>query len=104
MMTGYKPQIASEQSTHKESLPSPSYNPVDYDSLKSYLEDSANKPAADDIYYIEVTELTDDKLKRSLWNVPSPLGQILKVSLHEIEGNLFYGCENLTVITIAPTN
>ena len=102
MMTGCKPQIASEQSSHKENLP---YNPVDYGSLKSYLENAANKPASDGLYYIEVTELTNDKLKgdmtvigeyafsdcRNLMNV------VIPNNVTHIDRGTFHNCINAEI-------
>jgi len=93
----------------KETPPSPLYTPIQYAQLKNYLENTANKPAADGVYYIEVTELTNENLEGS-WE-PNSLGKILKdcdkkVAL-KLSGTItafskgtFSGCTGLTSVTI----
>ena len=93
----------------KETPPSPLYTPIQYAQLKNYLENTANKPAADGVYYIEVTELTNENLEGS-WE-PNSLGKILKdcdkkVAL-KLSGTItafskgtFSGCTELTSVTI----
>ena len=93
----------------KETPPSPLYTPIQYAQLKNYLENAANKPAADGVYYIEVTELTNENLEGS-WE-PNSLGKILKdcdkkVAL-KLSGTItafskgtFSGCTGLTSVTI----
>ena len=102
MMTGCKPQIASEQSSHKENLP---YNPVDYGSLKSYLENAANKPASDGLYYIEVTELTNDKLKGDMTvigeyafsNCRNLMNVVIPNNVTHIDRGTFHNCINAEI-------
>ena len=105
MMTGCKPQIASEQSTHKENLPSFSYTKVKFTELEEHLKSIA----ADGVYYIEVTGLTNTDLESSSWATPSPLGKILKDcgkkvalklsgAMTVIGKSAFYGCTELTSI------
>ena len=87
------------------------FTTVQYAQLKNYLENAANKPAADGVYYIEVTGLTNTDLESSSWDTPSPFGQILKdcgkkVAL-KLKGDMtvigmcaFSGCMELTSIII----
>lgn len=42
---------------------------VQYAQLKNYLGNAANKPAADGVYYIEVTGLTNTDLESSSWDL-----------------------------------
>ena len=84
---------------------------VQYDRLKDYLNSPTDPPAADGVYYIEVTRLTNTDLESSSSDTPSPLGQILKdcgkkVAL-KLSGDItvigeraFYGCTELTSIII----
>ena len=86
-------------------------NPVQYDRLKDYLNSPTDPPAADGVYYIEVTRLTNTDLESSSSDTPSPLGKILKdcgkkVAL-KLSGDItvigkraFYGCTELTSIII----
>jgi len=85
------------------------FTTVQYDRLKDYLNSPTDPPAADGVYYIEVTGLTNTNLESSSWNTPSPLGKILKdcgkkVALKlsgamTVIGKLaFYGCTELTSI------
>ena len=89
----------------------PKVTTVQYDRLKDYLNSPTDPPAADGVYYIEVTGLTNTNLESSSWNTPSPLGKILKdcgkkVAL-KLSGDItvigkraFYGCTELTSIII----
>lgn len=85
--------------------------PVQYDRLKDYLNSPTDPPAADGVYYIEVTGLTNTDLKSSSWGTPSPLGEILKNcgkkvalklsgAITVIGEHAFSGCTGLTNITI----
>lgn len=87
------------------------FTTVQYDRLKDYLNSPTNPPAADGVYYIEVTRLTNTDLKSSSWGTPSPLGQILKDcgkkvalklsgAITVIGEHAFSGCMELTSITM----
>ena len=89
----------------------PKVTTVQYDRLKDYLNSPTDPPAADGVYYIEVTRLTNTDLESSSSDTPSPLGKILKdcgkkVAL-KLSGDItvigkraFYGCTELTSIII----
>ena len=89
----------------------PKVTTVQYDRLKDYLNSPTDPPAADGVYYIEVTGLTNTDLESSSWDTPSPLGQILKDcgkkvalklsgAITVIGERAFYECMELTSIII----